>query len=225
MEHQAGVEDATSNRNRECMQRLEAVEVSMRPAVGPSVAILLLAGPLVAQQTAGSGSSSVMPTYAGGVVWVMPLPFTPAELARRLAGGSRQEALDSSVAASVTQYLRDQQQQQSRYASATAPSWTGKVAGQTVGLDTRYVYLGPLKLPAFLLGFLPLDIGQANPTLRDRRLKLNRMLEDIQVAGARGANLADFMKAVQQMEERIRERREFEANQRKPPPPMEDQPR
>jgi hypothetical protein len=182
----------------------------------------LLVAPLVAQTGGDSATVVPRPSFAGGLVWVMPLPLTPREIAARLTGKSERELLDSTVAAFTTRYLEAMAAERAASAAGAPPSWTTTIGGKTVGLDSRYVYLGPLKVPSFLIALLPISWPQVNPMLWDQQRERGAMLEDINVAGRRGAILDELEAAGRALRAEREARREFEANQRRPPPPIED---
>jgi len=185
---------------------------------------LLVAQPLVAQSALSDTSVAhrLRPQFAGGTVWIMSLPMSPREIASRLTGKSPGELLDSTVTAMTMQYLEAMDAERAARGEGRMPSWTTEIGGQTVGLDSRYVYLGPLKVPTFLIALLPIKFPGINPTEWDRQRTLDLMRYDIRTAGARQANLAEFGEAVKQLRAEREARREFEANQRRPPPEDED---
>ncbi|MGD9522973.1 MAG: hypothetical protein AB7N73_00805 [Gemmatimonadales bacterium] len=187
-----------------------------------AAAMLWLAPAAAAQGSPDSGTVVPRPSFGAGMVWVMPLPLTPREIASRLSGKSEAELLDSTVAAFTTQYLEAMAAERAASASGALPSWTTTIGGQTVGLDSRYVYLGPLKVPSFLIALLPIRWPQANPMLWDQQREWNAMREDINVAGRRGAILDELEAAGKALRAEREAQREFEANQRRPPPPIED---
>lgn len=99
------------------------------------------------------------------------------------------------------------------FATREAPKWTTEIAGQTWGLDGKWIYLGPIKLPATVLALLPLPSG--NYDLAQRNIQLQRMREDLMDAAGRAANAVEFKRYVKE----LRERKEKEHQQRIPPAP------
>lgn len=187
--------------------------------------LALLSGQVLAAQRGAVDSSvahRLRPNFAGGTVWIMSLPMSPREIASRLTGKSPDELLDSTVTAMTMQYLEAMDAERAARGEGRRPSWTTDLGGQTVGLDSRYVYLGPLKVPTFLIALLPIKFPGINPTAWDRQRTLDLMRYDIRTAGARQANLAEFGEAVKQLRADREARREFETNQRRPPPKDED---
>lgn len=179
------------------------------------VALLVgVAGPVRAQDTTAS-SRKVAPRYGSGQVWVEPLPLTPREIAALLSGKSEHELLDSAVTALTQKYL-DAMAAEVAQNPPALPSWTTSIAGQDVGIDSRWIQLGPLKIPTMLLALLPINV-QPNPTQAALNAKLNSMREDLLTAGRRSANLAEFKEAVKALRARKEAERRFEENRRTPP--------
>lgn len=177
---------------------------------------VLLAGPTAAAAQQGSDSEPrISPRYGAGLIWVEPLPFTPREIAAMISGRSERELVDSAVAALTQRYL-DAMAEELRDRPPALPSWTTTVGDQTVGIDSRWIHLGPLKVPTFLLALLPINV-QPNPTQAAMVRKLNSMREDLLTAGRRAANLAEFKQAVEALRAQKAAEVEFERNRRTPP--------
>lgn len=157
----------------------------------------------------------LVPAFASGLPWVMPLPVTPRELAARLTGRSPAEIQDSIIDALGQRYLDAVAAEQAR--APSAPSWTTTLGEQAVGLDARWIYLGPVRVPTFLLALLPLNL-EGNPIARDQWRRRASMLEDIAVAGRRAATLDELEASIRQVRERREEADELVRNQRIPPP-------
>lgn len=155
------------------------------------------------------------PRFGAGRVWVRPLPEAPKQLASALTGRSATELADSAVAEMVQEYLEAMAKEAAGQKTAP-PSWTTKVAGQLVGLDAKWIYLGPLKIPTLLLGLLPINL-QGNPTQAEFNRKLSVMRQDLFDAARRADNLAEFKKAVKELRTEKERQREFNKNQRTAP--------
>lgn len=155
------------------------------------------------------------PKFGKGTLWVRPLPETPKAIASALTGRSQAELADSAVAEMVQDYL-DAMAKEAAGQNTAPPSWTTKVAGQLVGLDAKWIYLGPLKIPTMLLGLLPINL-QGNPTQADFNRKLSVMRQDLFDAARRADNLAEFKKAVKELRKEKERQREFDKNQRTAP--------
>lgn len=179
-------------------------------------ACLLIGTPCFAQQPDSAGRVP-KPQFASGVIWVEPLPMSPRQLASLLTGTPEQELADSAVAALTQHFLQALAAERARAAAENSrPDWTTTIAGQPVGLDERWIYLGPIKLPSALLALLPLDV-MANPTEMAIARRRNAMREDILTAGWRSANLAEFQDVVRRLRAEREAERQFEINRRTPP--------
>lgn len=173
---------------------------------------MLAAAPVAAQDT--TRAERLGPAFGDGRLWVRPLPFTPADLAARIGGGAPQSTIDSIVSEMIQGYL----DATAAGMGAPAPaSWVTSIGGQTVGVDPAWIHLGPVKLPTFLLGLIPLNV-QANPQQAAQARRWADMRQMIQLQGARDAALDDIGRAARELRERREAEREFERNQRTPPP-------
>lgn len=181
-----------------------------------ALVVLLGAAPLGAQ-VSDTLPAPVRPSFGSGLVWVDPLPMTPRELASLLSGKPEEEITDSLAAALTQHFLAAVAEAQALDSMAGyRPDWTTSIAGQPVGLDDRWIYLGPIRLPTMLLALLPIDV-MPNPTEAAMARKRAAMREDILTAGRRSANLAEFAKAVKALRAQREAEREFERNRRTPP--------
>ncbi|MGH7582925.1 MAG: hypothetical protein ACREL5_06860 [Gemmatimonadales bacterium] len=177
-----------------------------------AVAVLV---PRVAVDTPPHGAADLRPHYGDGRLWVEPLPEAPRQIARRLTGKTDAELADSAVTAMVQTYL-DEMAAEHQANPEALPSWTTKIAGKTVGIDQRWIYLGPLKVPTALLALLPIRM-QANPTEAEYNAKLQQMRADLYEAARRAETYDEFKDALKALREQTEYRREFEKNQRIPP--------
>jgi hypothetical protein len=193
----------------------------MRPVA--VLTVLLLAALPVAAQKPDTSRAPIKPNYGSGLVWVEPLPMTPRELAALLTGRSERQLSDSTVVAITQHFLDAVALANAARERSGRPDWVTTIDGQPVGLDERWIYLGPIKVPSMLLALLPLDV-MANPTEAAAARKRDMMREDILTAGWRAANLADLKNAVRRLREEREKDREFERNRRTPPPDGTNQP-
>ncbi len=178
------------------------------------VATACAALPLAAQDSAAT-PRRVAPRYGAGQVWIEPLPMTPREIAALLSGKSEQELVDSAVASLTQKYLDAMAAEVVDHPPAL-PAWTTSIGGQEVGIDSRWIHLGPLKIPTMLLALLPINV-QPNPTEAALNAKLGRMREDLLTAGRRAANLAEFKEAVKKLRAEKEAEHQFEERRRVPP--------
>jgi hypothetical protein len=106
--------------------------------------------------------------------------------------------LDSAVTARLTAFLdtlpRDS------FTRDPAPAWTTQIAGQTWGMDGKWIYLGPLKLPAALLALLPFPQGNIDQSRAANELL--RYRDDIMQAARRAETAAEFKKYVNELRKR-----------------------
>jgi hypothetical protein len=179
-------------------------------------ALLVIAAPVAGQQP-DSVRGRIKPSFGSGMVWVQPLPMTPRELAALLTGKSERQLSDSTVFAITQHFIEAVAAAEAERQASGKPDWTTTIGGQPVGLDERWIYLGPIKLPSALLALLPINT-MVNPTELAAARKRNSMREDILTAGRRAANLNDLKKAVRALREEKERDREFERNRRIPPP-------
>jgi hypothetical protein len=184
--------------------------------VALAVAMLATWPVMAAAQGDSTARRRIAPRFAGGVVWVEPLPYTPRELAAMISGRSPSAIHDSAVVALTQRFLEAMAAQAERERANRPADWTTSIGDQKVGLDAQWIYLGPLKVPTILLGLLPIDFG-GNPTELDRARRLAAMRDDLLIAGRRSANLAEFQAAVRRLREEREAQRQFERNRRTPP--------
>ncbi|HET9274880.1 MAG TPA: hypothetical protein VFN96_02290 [Gemmatimonadales bacterium] len=153
------------------------------------------------------------PQAGEGKLWVRPLPAPPRDIARALAP-SHVELVDSAVSAIVQEYIDSVLNAPSP--SGKPPSWTTQIAGKTFGLDSRYIYLGGLKIPSAILALLPIKTGNNVDLTAARRLAAIR--EDLQYAAQRAQTMDDFKRAIREVREERERQKELERNQRLKPP-------
>ncbi|HEU5219485.1 MAG TPA: hypothetical protein VFU23_12570 [Gemmatimonadales bacterium] len=162
----------------------------------------------------GPGRRRIGPAMGEGKLWVHPLPAPPREIAQTLTQ-SHYELVDSAVSAIVQQYIDSVLNAPSK-PGAALPSWTTQLFGKTFGLDSKYIYLGGLKIPAAVLALLPIKSGGATMEYSQaNRLALIR--EDLQRASARAQTLDDFKRAIRELRAERERLKELERNQKLKP--------
>ena len=157
------------------------------------------------------------PGLGEGQLWVRPLPLPPKELAQRLSK-DHVELVDSAVTAIVQAYLDSIANEPNARAQAL-PSWTKEIAGKKFGLDSKNIYIAGLKIPAAVLALLPISGGNI-----DQNAAYNHLMDlraDLEYAGQRAANLEEFKSMIKEVRLRKEREREFQQNQRTPPPPAD----
>lgn len=163
------------------------------------------------------GFGGLRPSLGSGVLWVRPLPLPPAELALRLRGKSNVELLDSTVHVIVQQYL-DSLANDPSLRTLAPPAWVGKIGGKEFGLDGRNIIVAGLRIPAAILGFLPLSLNGGGNIDQNRAARRIRDLRaDLIQAGQRADNFAEFKRSIRDIRERKQAERDFERNQRTVP--------
>jgi hypothetical protein len=218
----AGVTGAAARRRGGLTPRLPGVPAApvQTPPAGDS------GSGVVARRVGGSvpiaaGFARIGPAEASGKLWVAPLPDTPRELAARVAR-THAELADSAVKAIIQAFL-DSLAMDPAARAARPPDWTTTIAGSKFGLDSKWIYLAGLKIPTAVLALLPLPHGNDQKAF-DRSDLLYR---DLRAAAQRSENMAEFKQAIREIRERKEAEREFEKNQRTPPPDItpEDPPK
>ena len=160
-------------------------------------------------------AAGLRPHYGDGRLWVEPLPETPRQMASAMTGKKPGELSDTSVARLIQTYL-DQMAEERAESPTALPSWTTRIGGKTVGVDQKWIYLGPLKIPTALLALLPIHV-QANPTQAEFNAKLQQMRSDLFEAARRSENYEEFKEAVKDLHAQKEREREFKRNQRTRP--------
>lgn len=179
----------------------EAPVVTERPRTDTAV---------VAPVAAGPGARRIGPALGEGKLWVRPLPAPPRELAQALAR-SHLELVDSAVSAIVQAFV-DSVLSAPTPEGARLPSWTTQISGKTFGIDSKYIYLGGLRIPSAVLALLPIKGGATMEFSQANRLAL--IQEDLTRASARAETMDDFKRAIRELRAERERLREIERNQR-----------
>jgi hypothetical protein len=150
------------------------------------------------------------PGLGEGVLWVRPLPLPPRELAQRLRK-SHTELVDSAVTATIQAFLDSV----AREPQDPNAEWSGELAGKKFGLSGKYLTVAGLRIPAAVLALLPIGGGSNQLRAFDRT---DELLADLRQAALRAETTEQFKEAIRDLRRQKDERREFERNQRLPPP-------
>jgi hypothetical protein len=154
------------------------------------------------------------PALGEGKLWVRPLPAPPRELAEALTR-THLQLVDSAVAAIVQEYI-DSVLSAPSAPGAAPPSWTTQIFGKTFGIDSKYIYLGGLKIPSALLALLPIKAGGATMEY-SQASRLAAIREDLASAAVRAQTMEDFKRAIKELRaERERLHKLQEAQKQKP---------
>ena len=99
----------------------------------------------------------------------------------------------------------------------TGNSVTISILGKEFGIDGKNIIVAGLRIPAAILGFLPLSLGGGtiDPNRSARRVR--DMREDLLQAAQRAENYAEFKQAIKDIRDRKQAERDFERNQRATP--------
>lgn len=161
------------------------------------------------------GYARVAPDYGNGVLWVRPVPISPEVLARRLEA-EHFEHVDSAVIAIMQAFL-DSIAAEPGGGRVRMPEWTTNVAGSKFGLDSKFIYIAGLKIPAAVLALLPLPQGNI-----DQARAYNHLMDlraDIERAARRAENMEEFKRVIEEIRDRKQRERDFQRAQREAPPP------
>lgn len=100
--------------------------------------------------------------------------------------------------------------------------WTVGEGAKKFGIDPKWVYLGPIKIPTMLLAFVPLNV-QSNPNQRENGRTLGAMAAEVRSITANNGEVKSEIQAIRQRMERQRAAQQAAANQSssssKVPPP------
>ena len=182
---------------------------------GDASPISLVVTPILDTASAAPTTSPFRQQFGNGSLWVRPLPITPREIAQQINGLSRKQIADSVITEVIQGYL-DRMAEERAQQGPALPSWTTMIGGKKVGVDQKWIYLGPIKIPAALLALLPINAG-GNPTAAEYNKRLSAMREDLFEAARRSANYDEFKKAVKELRDETQRKRDFEKNRRTAP--------
>jgi hypothetical protein len=151
-------------------------------------------GPPVGSGVGGAPRLVGSPSYADERIFSTK-PFVP--LPERTGIARLEYNLDSALAV-----LR---KQDSLAVGRRSPTdWTIGEGNTKVGLDEKWIYIGPVKLPTFLLGLVPLNNLQANPNSRENNRTLGAMAAEARALGPLNKARGDENAAINARMERLR---------------------
>ncbi len=201
--------------------RIESAQLGIPRVIHPRLPsgetppVAVAGTPTLDTASAAPTTSPFRQQFGNGSLWVRPLPITPRELAQQLNGLSRKQIADSVITEVIQGYL-DRMAEERAQRGPALPSWTTMIGGKKVGVDQKWIYLGPIKIPAALLALLPINAG-GNPTAAEYNKRLSAMREDLFEAARRSANYDEFKKAVKELRDETQRKRDFEKNRRTAP--------
>lgn len=162
----------------------------------------------------GPRNYRIGPARGEGKLWIKPLPAAPREIAEALTK-THIQLVDSAVAAIVQAYV-DSALNAPSAPGAALPSWTTQIFGKTFGIDSKYIYLGGLKIPSAVLALLPIKSGGTTMEY-SQSLRLAAIREDLATAAQRAQTMEDFKRAVKELRAERERRHQLEENQKKKP--------
>jgi hypothetical protein len=155
------------------------------------------------------------PSYVDGRLWVRAGDAAEGRVPGRAAVDSvppTVATVDSLMAQRIRAYF-DTVPLDS-FATRSAPKWTTQIAGQTWGIDGKWIYIAGMKIPTAILAMLPIPENAAgNYDAQQQAKRLDAMRQDIMQAAARMTNAVEFRKYVKE----LRERKEMEHQAKVPP--------
>jgi hypothetical protein len=166
----------------------------------------------------GRGETALVPgpQVGDGRLWVSPRPALPAELAARVYGDT---AAGEPVAEARLRVMLDSfnllvdAEQRSR----RRPSWVGEVGGLPIGIDSQYIHIAGLKVPAAMLAMLGSLLPQGNYDGALRARQMQDMRDDMLRAAQRAETFRDFQRYVKEL--RARKQAERDADRARAVPP------
>ncbi len=145
---------------------------------------------------------TVGPAFAQGRVWVRPLEAELGVVGPSPSVAAHTARVDSAIQQRILAFI-DSMPRDS-FADPRAPTWTSEIDGQTWGIDSKWIYLGGLKLPTALLALLPFPQGNYDEAKRNQELARIRSI--IIQAESRAESSDDFKRYIKE----VRERRDAE---------------
>jgi hypothetical protein len=161
----------------------------------------------------GQGMVRIGPSPGEWKLWVRPLPAPPREIVEGITR-SHVELVDSAVSEIVQAYI-DSVLNSPSHPGERLPSWTTQIDGKTFGIDSKYIYLGGLKIPSAILAMLPIKGGTTMQFSDANRLATIR--DDLKYAAQRAQTMEDFKRAVRELRAERERQHELEKNQRLKP--------
>lgn len=146
------------------------------------------------------------PAFGEGRVWVRPLEAELGVTGPSPSVAAHVARVDSALRARILAYI-DSMPRDS-FAPPKIPKWTSEIDGQTWGVDSKWIYLGDLKLPTALLALLPFPQGNYYEAKAEQELQ--RVRTDIIRAARAAENAEDFKHYVEEVRKRKQEEREAE---------------
>jgi len=196
--------------------RAEPTVAPVAPAAGlePGATPDTAAGVIAAAGEGGEGGDAAAdsvpgapsPRLGNGALWVRPLRF--ADLPQDV----RESMLRDPATTARLQALFDSIRNEAG-ADQALPAWAIDVPGVgRAGLDSGWIMLGPIRIPAAVLALIPFPQGNIEEAERAERLA--DMRADLLRAAQRAATVDEFKRAVRELRERKQRERDMERARR-----------
>jgi hypothetical protein len=125
------------------------------------------------------------------------------------------QLVDSAVSAIVQEYI-DSVLSAPSAPGAAPPSWTTQIFGKTFGIDSKYIYIGGLKIPSAVLALLPIKSGGATMEY-SQASRLAAIREDLATAAQRAQTMEDFKRAIKELRAERERLHKLQENQKQKP--------
>ena len=169
-------------------------------------AVAAAGGGGVSDATGDSLPGTPSPRLGSGALWVRPLRL--AELPEDVT----ESILGNPAATARLQALFDSIRNEPG-ADHELPAWAVEIPGLgRAGLDSGWIMLGPIRIPAAVLALIPFPQGNIEEAERAERLA--EMRADLLRAGQRAATVEEFKRAVRELRERKQRERDMERARR-----------
>lgn len=162
-----------------------------RGASAPLVGSAVDSGPLSAPL--GDGRAVPWPSLGSGLLWDRRSP------ASTIVGRTHAQLTDSAVKAIINHYL-DSLAALPGGGAMLLPAWTATIAGQEYGLDGTYITVAGVKIPALLLGLIPLPVAGNESEAMNKGARMRA--QDYELALPRDAAAADRREQIKAIRER-----------------------
>lgn len=187
------------------------VPVAAAPAPRGAAERLGLLDSVRAQGPAAGPGNLIVPRFGDGRLWVKPRVGPPGRNVAVL-----NVPVDSAARVRIRQLVDSFNAARAAEPRGGLPSWTTEIVGAKFGLDSQYVYIAGIKVPAVLLSLLPLP--QGNIEEAERAAILNAQRYEIQRDAARQAAREDQRRYAEELRRRKQAERDAERRRRERPP-------
>lgn len=155
---------------------------------------------------ADSAPGAPSPRLGNGALWVRPLRF--ADLPQDVRESMLRDPATSARLQALFDSIRNEPG-----AEQALPAWAVDIPGLgRAGLDSGWIMLGPIRIPAAVLALIPFPQGNIEEAERAERLA--DMRADLLRAAQRAATVDEFKRAVRELRERKQRERDMERARR-----------